>query len=65
MLNADHSVTEMILDFLRFPETTQVLRAHMDPKLLGTEVRKILGVHPPEIQNPGTPGESLGTKFFV
>ena len=30
----------------------------------GNVIFKILGVHPPELEAQGTPGESQGTNFF-
>ena len=59
-----HTMTELSLDFWLEPGMPCIQRPHMDPKRPGTEIGMVLELHPAEIEAPGTPGKSQGTKIF-
>ena len=55
---------ETFLDFLLFPEVSLELGDHMDPIWPENDFGKILDWRLSEIQAPGTPGVSHGTKIL-
>ena len=57
-------MTQVFSEFWRLPGVPLVLEGHIDPIWIEFEVSMLLAVRPCEIEAPGTPGVSLGTKFF-
>ena len=60
-----HTMMQLTSDFFAVHEMPLVQGGHMHPKILETEVSMLLEVGPPEIQAPGAPGRSHGTKIFA
>ena len=60
-----HTELESVLVFWRDFGMPCIQGLHMDPKGPGTEIGMVLELGPSEIETPGTPAQSQGTKILV